>query len=174
MIMATRTNISQFEEDEGGEKDEGVLEETEEEVTIIERPGVPEAPPSMPKPKPRRPSAAKAKRKPARAKARPKKKAAAKKSSEEEFRPQELKISQEALNLGPQPLRLTQGENHFAHEFNSTSESPQARGDANCRLCNAAGREAGRVQSCRHACTIERENLTTGEEYPLPRKVDAR
>ena len=32
---------SQFEEDEGGEKDEGLLEETEEEVTIVERPGVP-------------------------------------------------------------------------------------------------------------------------------------
>jgi hypothetical protein len=73
--------FSQFEEDEGGEKDEGVLEETEEEVTIIERPGIPVAPPSMPKPKPRKPSAAKAKRKPARAKAKPKKKAAAKKSS---------------------------------------------------------------------------------------------
>jgi hypothetical protein len=72
---------SQFEEDEGGEKDEGVLEETEEEVTITERPGMPEAPPSMPKPKPRKPSAAKAKRKPVRAKAKPKKKAAAKKSS---------------------------------------------------------------------------------------------
>lgn len=69
---------SQFEEDDGSEKDEGVLEETEEEVTITERPGMPEAPPSMPKPKPRKPSAAKAKRKPARAKARSKK---AKKSS---------------------------------------------------------------------------------------------
>ena len=69
---------SQFEEDEGGEKDEGVLEETEEEVTITERPGGPVAPPSVPKPKPHRPSAAKTKRKPARAKARPKKKAAAK------------------------------------------------------------------------------------------------
>ena len=79
--------FSQFEEDEGGEKDEGVLEETEEEVTITERPGVPEAPPSVPKPKPHRPSAAKTRRKPARAKARrkarPKKKkrSAAKKSS---------------------------------------------------------------------------------------------
>lgn len=73
--------FSQFEEDEGSEKDQGVLEETEEEVTIIERPGIPVAPPSMPKPKPRKPSAAKAKRKPARAKAKPKKKAAAKKSS---------------------------------------------------------------------------------------------
>jgi hypothetical protein len=72
---------SQFEEDEGGEKDEGVVEEMEEEVTIVERPGIPEAPPSMPKPKPRRPSAAKSKRKPARAKAKPKKKAAARKSS---------------------------------------------------------------------------------------------
>ncbi len=72
--------FSQFEEEEGGEKDEGVLEEAEEEVTIVERPGIPETPPSMPKPKPRRPSAARAKRKPARAKARPKKKAAAKKS----------------------------------------------------------------------------------------------
>ena len=61
---------SQFEEDEGGEKDEGVLEETEEEVTITERPGIPEAPPSVPKPKPRRPGAARAKRKRARAKAR--------------------------------------------------------------------------------------------------------
>lgn len=67
---------SQFEEDEGGEKDEGVLEETEEEVTITERPAISEAPPSMPKPKPRRPSAAKPKRKPARAKSRPKKAAA--------------------------------------------------------------------------------------------------
>ena len=72
--------FSQFEEDEGGEKDEGVLEETEEEVTITERPGIPQAPPSVPKPKPRKPSAAKSKRKPARPKARPKKKAAAKKS----------------------------------------------------------------------------------------------
>ena len=75
---------SQFEEDEGGEKDEGVLEETEEEVTITERPGMSEPPPSASKPKPRRPSAAKSRRKPARAKARPKarpkKKAAAKKS----------------------------------------------------------------------------------------------
>lgn len=71
---------SQFEEDEGGEKDEAVLEETEEEVTITERPGMPEAPPSVPKPKPRRPSAAKTRRKPARAKARPKKKAGAKSS----------------------------------------------------------------------------------------------
>lgn len=70
---------SQFEEDEGGEKDEGVLEETEEEVTITERPAISEAPPSMPKPKPRRPSAARPKRKPARAKSRPKK-AAAKRS----------------------------------------------------------------------------------------------
>jgi hypothetical protein len=73
--------FSQFEEDEGGEKDEGVLEEAEEEVIITERPGIPEAPQAVPKPKPRRPSAAKSKRKPARAKARPKKKAAAKKSS---------------------------------------------------------------------------------------------
>lgn len=70
--------FSQFEEDEGGEKDEGLLEETEEEVTITERPGGPLAPPSVPKPKPHRPSAAKSKGKPARAKARPKKKAAAK------------------------------------------------------------------------------------------------
>jgi len=70
----------QFEEDEGGEKDEGVLEETEEEVTIMERPGIPQAPPSVPKPKPPTPGAAKRKRKPARPKARPKKKAAAKKS----------------------------------------------------------------------------------------------
>jgi hypothetical protein len=70
---------SQFEEDEGGEKDEGILEETEEEVTITERPGMPEAPVSAPKPKPRRPSAArKARRKPARSKARSKKKSAAK------------------------------------------------------------------------------------------------
>jgi hypothetical protein len=76
---------SQFEEDEGGEKDEGVLEETEEEVTIIERPGIPEAPPSAPKPKPRRPGAAKPKRKPARAKARPKK-AAAKRSKKKPAR----------------------------------------------------------------------------------------
>ena len=67
---------SQFDEDEGGEKEEGVLEETEEEVTITERPAISEAPPSMPKPKPRRPSAAKPKRKPARAKSRPKKAAA--------------------------------------------------------------------------------------------------
>lgn len=67
---------SQFEEDEGGEKDEGVLEETEEEVTITERPGGPVGPPSVPKPKPQRPSAAKSKSKPARVKAQPKKKAA--------------------------------------------------------------------------------------------------
>jgi hypothetical protein len=77
---------SQFEEDEGGEKDEGVLEETEEEVTITERPGIPEVPPSAPKPKPRRPSAAKPKRKPARAKARPKKKTAAKSSKKKPAR----------------------------------------------------------------------------------------
>ncbi len=81
--------FSQFEEDEGGEKDEGVLEETEEEVTITERPGVPEAPPSIPKPKPRRPSAAR-RRKPARAKARakarPKKKAAARRSKKSSAR----------------------------------------------------------------------------------------
>jgi hypothetical protein len=65
----------QFDEDDSGEKDEGVLEETEEEVTITERPGMPEAPSSAPKPKPRKPSAArKSRRKPARAKARPKKK----------------------------------------------------------------------------------------------------
>lgn len=73
--------FSQFEEDEGSEKDEGLLEETEEEVTITERPGGPLAPPSVPKPKPHRPSAAKSKSKLARAKARPKKpkkKAAAK------------------------------------------------------------------------------------------------
>ena len=78
--------FSQFEEDEGGEKDEGVLEETEEEVTITERPGGPVAPPSVPKPKPHRPSAAKAKRKPARAKARPKKKAVAKRSKKSSAR----------------------------------------------------------------------------------------
>jgi hypothetical protein len=79
--------FSQFEEDEGGEKDEGVLEETEEEVTIIERPAVPEAPSSVPKPKPRRPSAARrTRRKPARAKARPKKKAAAKSSRKKSAR----------------------------------------------------------------------------------------
>lgn len=78
--LGYENEFSQFEEDEGGEKDEGVLEETEEEVTIVERPGMPEAPPSVPKPKPRRP-AAKSARKPARAKAKPKKKAAAKKSS---------------------------------------------------------------------------------------------
>ncbi len=71
---------SQFEEDEGGEK-ESVLEETEEEVTITERPGMPEATPSVPKPKPRRPSAARTRRKPARAKARTKKKAGAKRGS---------------------------------------------------------------------------------------------
>ena len=54
---------SQLEEDEGGERDEGLLEETEEEVTIVERPGVPAAPaPSAAKPKPRKP-AAKRKRK---------------------------------------------------------------------------------------------------------------
>lgn len=70
---------SQFEEDEGGEKDEGMLEETEEEVTITERPAMPEAPPPAAKPKPRRPSAPKGK--PSRAKARPKKKAGAKRSS---------------------------------------------------------------------------------------------
>ena len=70
--------FSQFEEDEGGEKDEGVLEETEEEVTITERPGGPVAAPSLPKPKIHRPSAAKPKSKPARAKARPKKKPAVK------------------------------------------------------------------------------------------------
>jgi hypothetical protein len=78
--------FSQFEEDEGGEKDEGVLEETEEEVTITERPGGPLAPPSVPKPKPHRPSAAKTKRKPARAKARPKKKTAAKRSKKSSVR----------------------------------------------------------------------------------------
>ena len=78
--------FSQFEEDEGGEKDEGVLEETEEEVTITERPGGPVAPPSVPKPKPHRPSAAKTKRKPARAKARPKKKTAAKRSKKSSAR----------------------------------------------------------------------------------------
>jgi hypothetical protein len=72
---------SPFEEDEGGEKEEGVLEETEEEVTITERPGMPEATPSVPKPKPRKPSAARTRRKPARAKARTKKKARAKRSS---------------------------------------------------------------------------------------------
>ena len=77
---------SQFEEDEGGEKDEGVLEETEEEVTITERPAISEAPPSMPKPKPRRPGAAKPKRKAARAKAKPKKKAAAKSSRKKSAR----------------------------------------------------------------------------------------
>jgi hypothetical protein len=77
---------SQIEEDEGGEKDEGVLEETEEEVIITERPGVSEAPPSMPKPKPRRPSAAKTKRKPARVKARPKKRASAKSSKKSSAR----------------------------------------------------------------------------------------
>jgi hypothetical protein len=77
--------FSQFEEDEGGEKDEGVLEETEEEVTITERPGVPEAPPSIPKPKPRKPSAAR-RRKPVRAKARPKKKAAARRSKKSSAR----------------------------------------------------------------------------------------
>ena len=77
--------FSQFEEDEGGEKDEGVLEETEEEVTITERPGVPEAPPSITKPKPRRPSAAR-RRKPVRAKARPKKKAAARRSKKSSAR----------------------------------------------------------------------------------------
>lgn len=71
---------SQFEEDEAGEKDEGVLEETEEEVTISERPGILEAPASVPKPKPHRPSVARTRRKPVRAKARPKKRAAAKKS----------------------------------------------------------------------------------------------
>jgi len=77
---------SQFEEEEGGEKDEGLLEDTEEEVTIVERPGVPVAPaPSAPKPKPRRPAAkAKKARKPA--KARPKKKAAAKKSKKKAAR----------------------------------------------------------------------------------------
>ena len=72
---------SQFDENEG-EKDEGLLEETEEEVIVTERPGSPAMPPSSaPKPKPRKPSATKSRRKPAaRAKARPKKKAAAKKS----------------------------------------------------------------------------------------------
>ena len=78
--------FSQFEEDEGGEKDEGVLEETEEEVTITERPGISEAPPSIPKPKPRKPSAARPKRKPARPKARPKKRAAAKSSKKKPAR----------------------------------------------------------------------------------------
>src|SRR4029077_18618418 len=77
---------SQREEDEGGEKDEGVLEETEEEVIITERPGVSEAPPSMPKPKPRRPSAAKTKRKPARAKGRRKRGAAPKSSKKSSAR----------------------------------------------------------------------------------------
>ncbi|HZP32795.1 MAG TPA: hypothetical protein VFB23_05455 [Candidatus Acidoferrales bacterium] len=72
---------SQFEEDEGGEdKDEGVLEETEEEMVITERPGISEAPVSAPKPKPRKPKAAKARRKPARAKAGSKKKAVGKSS----------------------------------------------------------------------------------------------
>jgi hypothetical protein len=73
---------SQFEDNEGGEKDEGLLEETEEEVIVSERPGSPSMPPSSaPKPKPRKPSAPKPKRKPAaKAKPRPKKKAAAKKS----------------------------------------------------------------------------------------------
>src|SRR5438105_6766276 len=78
--------FSQFEEEEGGEKDEGVLEETEEEVTITERPGISEAPPSIPKPKPRKPSAARPKRKPARPKARPKKRAAAKSSKKKPAR----------------------------------------------------------------------------------------
>ncbi len=73
--------FSQFEEDESGEKDEGVLEEVEEEVTITERPGMPEAPSPVPKPKRRKPSRARTRRKPARAKARPRKKKAAAKSS---------------------------------------------------------------------------------------------
>jgi hypothetical protein len=72
---------SQFEDESGEDKDEGVLEEAEEEVVITERPGMSEAPASAPKPKPRRPSAAKGRRKPARAKAGSKKKSAAKSSS---------------------------------------------------------------------------------------------
>ena len=71
---------SQFEDEGGEDKDEGVLEEAEEEVVITERPGMPEAPVSAPKPKPRRPKAAKARRKPARAKAGSKKKSAARSS----------------------------------------------------------------------------------------------
>ena len=106
---------SQMEEDEGGERDEGLLEETEEEVTIVERPGVPAAPaPSAPKPKPRKPGAAKAK-----AKAKKTPQAGAKSAAQEarcgqelqeEGIPQELNAQEEALNFARQSRRPAQGE----------------------------------------------------------------
>jgi hypothetical protein len=69
---------SQFEDEDGGK--EGLIEETEEEVIITERPGAPIAPPPVSRPKPSRKASAKPKRKAvARAKARPAKKATAKK-----------------------------------------------------------------------------------------------
>ena len=69
--------LSRMEEDDG--EKEGLIEETEEEVIVTERPGAPSLPPPLRagRPKPRK--AAKAK--PAKAKARPKKKAAAKKKA---------------------------------------------------------------------------------------------
>jgi hypothetical protein len=67
--------LSRMEEDDG--EKEGLIEETEEEVIVTERPGAPSLPPPLRagRPKPRK--AAKAKP----AKARPKKKAAAKKKA---------------------------------------------------------------------------------------------
>ena len=72
----------QLEEDEGGEK-EGLLEETEEEITVTERPGAPAAPPAS-RPKPAKKPRAKSRRKPAaraKARSRKKKKAAGKRRS---------------------------------------------------------------------------------------------
>ena len=104
---------SQLEEDEGGERDEGLLEETEEEVTIVERPGVPAAPaPSSAKPKPRKPARSESEsEKDAQAGA----KSAAQEASggqelEEEGIPQELNAQEEALNLARQSRRPAQGE----------------------------------------------------------------
>ncbi|HEY1865432.1 MAG TPA: hypothetical protein VGG55_00080 [Candidatus Acidoferrales bacterium] len=67
--------LSRMEEDDG--EKEGMIEETEEEVIVTERPGAPSLPPPLRagRPKPRK--AAKAEP----AKARPKKKAAAKKKA---------------------------------------------------------------------------------------------